>query len=59
MIKGWFNAVHRPDKQGFNVSIEIEDAKYLFPTSQRIRQVFDLNANVEVIELGLARCGFT
>ncbi len=56
-IKGWFNAVHRPDKQGFNVSIEIDDAKYLYPASQRIRQVLDLNANVEVIELGLAAAG--
>ena len=56
-VKGWFNAVHRPDKQGFNVSIELEDAKYLYPVSQKIRQVFDLNANVEIIEQGLIQAG--
>lgn len=57
-IKGKFNAVHRPDKQGFNVSITIDDAKYLYPVSQKIRQVFDLNANVELIEQQLVYAGF-
>ena len=56
-IKGLFTAVHRPDKQGFNVSIELEDAKYLYPVSQRIRQLFDFNANVELIEQSLVRSG--
>ena len=56
-IKGWFNAVHRPDKQGFNVSIEIADAKCLYPVSQKIRQLFDLNANIEVIEQRLLSAG--
>jgi AraC family transcriptional regulator of adaptative response / DNA-3-methyladenine glycosylase II len=57
-IKGWFNAVHRPDKQGFNVSINIDDAKYLYPVSQKIRQVFDLNANVELINKQILKTGF-
>jgi AraC family transcriptional regulator of adaptative response / DNA-3-methyladenine glycosylase II len=57
-IKGWFNAVHRPDKQGFNVSINIDDAKYLYPVSQKIRQVFDLNANVELINSQIINAGF-
>lgn len=57
-VKGKFNAVHRPDKQGFNVSIEIEDAKYLYPVSQKIRQLFDLNANIELIEQQLLKAGF-
>lgn len=57
-IKGWFNAVHRPDKKGFNVSISLDDAKYLYPVSQKIRQVFDLNANIEIIETQLKLAGF-
>lgn len=57
-IKGWFNAVHRPDKQGFNVSINVDDAKYLYPVSQKIRQVFDLNANVELIKTQILKTGF-
>lgn len=56
-VKGWFNAVHRPDKQGFNVSIEMEDAKFLYNASQRIRQIFDLNANVEIIKASLMSAG--
>jgi len=55
--KGWFNAVHRPDKRGFNVSIEIDDTKYLYPVCQKIRQVFDLNANIELIEKQLIDSG--
>ena len=57
-VKGKFNAVHRPDKQGFNISIEIDDAKYLYPVSQKIRQLFDLNANIELIEQQLLKAGF-
>lgn len=57
-IKGKFNAVHRPDKQGFNLTIELDDAKYLYPVSQKIRQVFDLNANVALIEGQLKNAGF-
>lgn len=57
-INGKFNAVHRPDKQGFNVSIDIDDAKYLYPVSQKIRQLFDLNANIELIEQQLLKAGF-
>lgn len=57
-VKGWFNAVHRPDKQGFNVSINIDDAKYLYPVSQKIRQVFDLNANITLIQDRLLQAGF-
>lgn len=57
-VKGKFNAVHRPDKQGFNVSITMDDTKYLYPVSQKIRQVFDLNANIELIEQQLVYAGF-
>lgn len=56
-VKGWFKAVHRPDKQGFNVSIDIDDPKYLYQVSQRIREVFDLNANVAIIEQALMAAG--
>ena len=56
-IKGRFNAVHRPDKQGFNVSIVIDDAKHLYSVVQKIRQVFDLNANVGVISAALQESG--
>lgn len=57
-IKGKFLAVHRPDKQGFNVTIELEDAKYLYPVSQKIRQVFDLNTNTTLVEQQLENSGF-
>ena len=57
-VKGKFLAVHRPDKQGFNVSIEIEDSRYLYPVSQFIRQVFDLNVNVNLIEQHISNAGF-
>ena len=56
-VTGWFNAVHRPDKQGFNVSIEVSDSKYLYQVTQRIRQVLDLNANTGVIYAGLLATG--
>lgn len=56
-VKGWFNAVHRPDKSCFNITIEIDDAKYLYPVCQKIRQVFDLNANVELIEQQIVLSG--
>ena len=56
-VKGRFNAVHRPDKQGFNVSIVIDDPKYLYSVVQKIRQVFDLNANVGVITKALMTAG--
>jgi AraC family transcriptional regulator, regulatory protein of adaptative response / DNA-3-methyladenine glycosylase II len=54
---GFFKAVRRPDKHGFNVSIEIDDSQYLYPAVQKIRQVFDLNANIEVIKTGLLAAG--
>lgn len=56
-VKGWFNAVHRPDKQGFNVSIEIDNPKHLYQVSQKIRSLFDLNANVAIIDEALAQAG--
>ena len=56
-VTGWFNAVHRPDKQGFNVSIELSDNKYLYQVTQKIRQVLDLNANTGVIYAGLLATG--
>lgn len=57
VISGYFNAVHRPDKQGFNVSIEISDCRYLYQITQKIRQVLDLNANTGVIYAGLLASG--
>lgn len=57
LVSGWFNAVHRPDKQGFNVSIEISDSRYLYQVTQKIRQIFDLNANTGVIYAGLLASG--
>ncbi|NVK25086.1 MAG: helix-turn-helix domain-containing protein [Gammaproteobacteria bacterium] len=57
LVKGWFNAVHRPDKCAFNVTIELDDAKFLYPVCQKIRQVFDLNANVGLIESQLIKSG--
>ncbi len=57
-IKGRFNAIHRPDKQGINVSLIIDDNQYLYPVVQKIRQVFDLNANVEMITTALLDAGF-
>ncbi|QTH62988.1 DNA-3-methyladenine glycosylase 2 family protein [Psychrosphaera ytuae] len=56
-ITGWFNAVHRPDKQGFNVSIEISDSCYLYQVTQKVRQILDLNANAGVIYAGLLASG--
>ncbi|MDO6718946.1 Ada metal-binding domain-containing protein [Psychrosphaera sp. 1_MG-2023] len=56
-VKGWFNAVHRPDKHGFNVSIELDNPKYLYQVSQRIREIFDLDANVALIEQSLRSAG--
>lgn len=56
-VTGWFNAVHRPDKQGFNVSIELSDNKYLYQVTQKVRQVLDLNANTGVIYAGLLATG--
>lgn len=55
--KGWFNAVHRPDKQGFNISIEIEHTQHLYTVVQTIRRIFDLNANMQLIEEKLVQAG--
>lgn len=56
-VKGWFSAVHRPDKQGFNISIELDEPKFLYQVSQRIRAVLDLNANVGLIQQALQMAG--
>lgn len=56
--KGHFSATHRPDKNAFNVSIELENSHQLYPVSQTIRRVLDLNANTGLIEQHLVEAGF-
>lgn len=55
--KGFFKAVHRPDKHGFNVSISIDKPEYLYQSVQNIRRILDLNANIAVIQDRLLAAG--
>ncbi len=49
-VHGQFNAVHLPDKNGFEVTISISDINYLMPVVRNIRRILDLDAAIETIE---------
>ena len=53
---GNFTARHISDKNMFEVSVELDDIKYLKPIMTNIRRVLDLDVDMQAVEHDLQQC---
>ncbi|MBC3766559.1 DNA-3-methyladenine glycosylase 2 family protein [Neptunicella marina] len=56
--QGWFKATHQPQRNSFSLEIELTDLSCLKPLLANIRRLFDLDADMSVIEQQLLKTGF-
>lgn len=54
--QGSFTANHNAEKNLFEVSVELEDVKYLKAIINNIHRILDLDVDMQVIEQGLQQC---
>ncbi|NVJ65117.1 MAG: DNA-3-methyladenine glycosylase 2 family protein [Gammaproteobacteria bacterium] len=52
---GVFKATHNAKDKAFDLTIELDNINYLMPVVARIRQLLDIDANMELIESHLAQ----
>ncbi|MCW8831982.1 MAG: DNA-3-methyladenine glycosylase 2 family protein, partial [Colwellia sp.] len=54
-VYGQFTAIHKDDKNGFEVNISISDINYLMPVVRNIRRILDLDAPINSIDSQLSK----